>query len=169
MENYCTQCGAALKAGDAFCPECGKRIVEEAGEIRLLENPLVFDEEIRQIASPLKTLWKGMTDYARNVVTAFRNPKKIAFIAVLSLAWMLLTFFEKDGEANGVVQTLSVIMFAKGGTSTFVPKIIGGILGKCVVATAFFSLGVGGLPAMKRGLAELFGRRDKKAKGVFVW
>lgn len=169
MENYCTQCGAALKAGDAFCPECGNRIVEEAGEIRLLENPIVFDEEIRQIASPLKTLWKGMTEYARNVVSAFRNPKKIAFIAVLSLAWMLLPFFEKDGEANGVVQTLSVIMFAKGGMSTFVPKIIGGILGKCVVATAFFSLGVGGLPAMKRGLAELFGRSDKKAKCVFVW
>ena len=29
MQKFCTNCGAALRAGDRFCPKCGKKVRKE--------------------------------------------------------------------------------------------------------------------------------------------
>ena len=186
MANFCRYCGNPISEDDLFCGNCGNRVggqeavavtcnpeilsgkiaelLEGAGETKLTQNCFDFQEEILKIASPLKTLVSGIGEYGKGIVSAFRDPKKLIFLGVLSVLWFVLMLLERDGEAGQLVQTLSALTFAKGGMSSFLPKIFGGLLGKCAVATAFFSLGAGGLGAMKRGLSALFGRREKNGK-----
>ena len=81
-------------------------------------------------------------------------------VLLFAVLWFVLAQF-RDSDA-GIIRVLSWITFSEGGFDRPVPGMIGGALGKGIVAAALVSLCSGGLKNVFRGVRVLFagsGRR----------
>ncbi|MGI6085556.1 MAG: zinc-ribbon domain-containing protein [Acetivibrionales bacterium] len=123
---------------------------------------IVFDVQIPKIAgeliqviNPFKVLFSGAWNVIRGIGAAFKDKKKWIPALIMAVTWFVLTLLPNLGFNPNWIQGLSWLTFARGGLGmTENPElihIVGGIVGKGIVASLIFSLFSGGNPLRKIG------------------
>jgi len=92
------------------------------------------------IPGPFRTLGGGIKNFFVSLKTAFKNPKTLIPALLLAVVWLVLSILDSAGVQAKYLDTASFLTFAKGGISNSVSVIVGGILGKGLIAGAVTSL-----------------------------
>lgn len=109
-----------------------------------------------QIDRVYKILFDGIVRIFNNIKSVFKNKKRLITALIASIIWILLMILPTFGINPKFVKWLSNFTFAQGGMSNEIPIIIGGILGKSIVATFYALLFLGGLKNVGKGLKRMF-------------
>ncbi|MGI6265289.1 MAG: zinc-ribbon domain-containing protein, partial [Acutalibacteraceae bacterium] len=191
---FCSYCGAALQAKDAFCPRCGKPVArtapvsqpqpapvprpQPAPATRTLPQPFRFAASsftgetalgglqggIGAIESPGKVIGDSVKGFFSSFTSLFKDPKRWIPIAALAVVWLILNILQTVGFDILPTRVLSFLTFANGGMSGGILGAIGGVIGKGVFAGAVVSLI--GLFTRKGGEKRSFAQTLKGAFGV---
>lgn len=95
-----------------------------------------FSESI----SPVKFLIRGALGLITNIKGIIKDKKRLIFLAVMSLIWLLLMILPMLGINTAQIRILSFLTFAQGGTTGGVAGILGGSIGKGIAAFFYSSL-----------------------------
>ena len=85
------------------------------------------------------TLASGVKSALANVKAALKDPKRLLPALILAVVWLILNLLSAAGVNALPVKALSFLTFARAGMSGGVLGAVGGILGKCVFASAVTS------------------------------
>ena len=116
-----------------------------------------------ELLSPAKVLGNSIIGFLKGIVSLFRDPKSAIVPIVFAVLWIVLAFL-RDSDLLPV-RALSWLTFAEGGLDrSGIAGMIGGILGKGVVAAALGSLFTGGIPNFFKGIGSVFqGTGEKRS------
>ncbi|MDD2361510.1 MAG: zinc ribbon domain-containing protein [Oscillospiraceae bacterium] len=89
---------------------------------------------------PFKFLVSGALGLVRNIKGILKDKKRLILLAVMSLVWLLLMILPMLNINIAPIKVLSFLSFAQGGTTGGVVGILGGSIGKGIVAFFFSSL-----------------------------
>lgn len=89
---------------------------------------------------PFSVLWGGVKNYFTSFSKIGKNPVQLIPAIVLAVLWFLATLLPACGVNPGVIKVLGFLSFAQAGMSSNIVKIIGGVIGKGMYATAIYSL-----------------------------
>lgn len=89
---------------------------------------------------PLTVLKDAVVNYFKSFGTIGKNWKQLIPAIILAVIWLLTTILPAAGVNPAPVKLLGFLSFAEAGMSTSPIKIIGGIIGKGMFATALYSL-----------------------------
>ncbi len=184
MSKFCKSCGTSLDENIRFCHACGTEVVplqpaqnlptpinyqggfmaapSGSGEIIFAGVMPKLSEEIIPVPNPIKVLFLGAWNVIRGIGAAFKDKKKWIPALIMAVTWFVLTLLPNLDFNPRWIQGLSWLTFAKGGLGmSGNPEwinIVGGIVGKGIVASLIFSLFSGGNPLKKmgRGLKTMF-------------
>ncbi len=184
MSKFCKSCGTSLDENIRFCHACGTETVisqtvqkqqtsidyqsgfmtapSGSGEIIFAGVMPKLSEEIIPVPNPIKVLFSGAWSVIRGIGAAFKDKKKWIPALIMAVTWFVLTLLPNLDFNPRWIQGLSWLTFAKGGLGMSVNpewiNIVGGIVGKGIVASLIFSLFSGGNPLKKmgRGLKTMF-------------
>lgn len=87
-----------------------------------------------QIMGPFKYLSGGFTRTIRGMKTVFKNKKRLIPVIILAAVWLVLNLLPAFGIEPDSVKILSILTFAKGGTTGGALDIAGGLFGKSIFA-----------------------------------
>ena len=99
---------------------------------------------------PFSVLWDGIRNYFSSFKSIGKNPVQLIPAIVLAIVWFLATLLPACGVNPGVIKTLGFLSFAEAGMSNSIVKIIGGVIGKGMFATAVYAL----INMIKRGKTD---------------
>lgn len=121
------------------------------------------------VVSPFKCVLNGLSNAIRNLKTVFQDKKRLIPALVLSGLWILLIVLPMLGLNPIPVKGLSAITFAFGGYSNDPFRMLGGLVGKGIVAVLFMSFFSGGaLKGLGKGVKVLFASLKSKGHGERV-
>lgn len=129
-----------------------------AGETVFDTTLLLTVDDIPPDLGPLKVLLSEGVSLINGIGRNFKNKKKLIPALILSGLWLLLMLLPALGINFFIMQVLSWLTFAHGGTGDGILSLIGGIFGKGVFAGFVFSLfsDNGASQGLGRGLKNLF-------------
>lgn len=185
MKRFCINCGAELSIGSKFCMKCGCPASQESEDARPdasgalsssteLPGKVITSERIGgemvfagvdvgavqglpERISPFGALAGGVKSIFRNISSVFGNKRKLIPAVVLSVIWAILIIMKSVGYDPFPVQIISILTFAHGGLSSSISHIIGGVIGKGLVAALVMSLFSGGfMSSTGRGIKRFF-------------
>ncbi|MDD4124126.1 MAG: hypothetical protein PHW77_00135 [Eubacteriales bacterium] len=122
--------------------------------------------------NPFTAVFGSIKRFVCGFKSLFKNKKKLIPALVLAFLWILLSLLPMLGVNNAAVKTLSSLTFAQGGYSKNIVNIIGGLLGKGMVAAVFVSLFSGGLKSTSGGLKQTvssFKNSIKNTESFCLW
>ncbi len=144
--------------GDIDLKSIAGRTVGKAASAAMAKSPGL------EILSPAKTLGNSIGGFLKGIVNLIRDPKSAIVPLLFAALWIVLAFL-RDSDLLPV-RVLSWLTFAEGGLDRGPVGMLGGILGKGVVAAAFASLFHGGFGSCLRGLKALVtGNGEKRGIG----
>lgn len=108
------------------------------------------------ILNPFMVLFGGIKRIVTGFRTVFKDKRKYIPAIILAAVWIVLSLLSMLGIENTVIKVLSLLTFAEGGYSGSVSGVIGGILGKGMVASFFMSLFSGGAKGVAGGAKQIF-------------
>lgn len=184
MSKFCKSCGTSLDENIRFCHACGTEAVisqpvqkqqtpidyqggfiaapSGSGEIIFAGVMPKLSEEIIPVPNPIKVLFSGAWNVIRGIGAAFKDKKKWIPALIMAVIWFVLTLLPNLGFNPRWIQGLSWLTFARGGLGMSENpewiNIVGGIVGKGIVASLIFSLFSGGNPLrkMESGFKTMF-------------
>lgn len=134
-----------------------------AGNITSIKASSVIGESyfehspaMTQIDSVNRILFDGIGKIFNNFISVFRNKRKLIMALITAVIWIILMLLPMFGINLKPVRWLSNLTFAQGGMSNNILNIIGGILGKSIVATFYALLFSGRLKNVGAGLKRVF-------------
>ena len=139
------------------------------GEIAFASSFSSIAGEVMTELGPLQVLFSGGRSLLGGIGALLKDKKKLLPVFLLAGLWFLLLLLPALGINFLPVQILSWLTFAHGGAGGGIPAIIGGIVGKGVLAglvVSFFS-GSGVFPSLGRGLKTLFSSFAVKGSGGY--
>lgn len=144
MNPICEHCGKPLSNQDNFCPHCKKpqnnvRYITETGEVFLRQFE-VDNENKMNVTSPFKIVFNKLFIMFKQSLNLIKDPKKIIIPLVLSIIWLICSLLPRLGISNSPIKLISYLSFAEGGISNSIPSIIGGLIGKGLVAYFYTTL-----------------------------
>lgn len=144
MEPKCEHCGKPLSYQDEFCPHCKKPQknvldLSKSGEV-LLRQFEVNSESIMNEISALRLIFNKLLDMFKETMNSIKDPKKIIIPIVLSVVWLLSSLLPRLGITNSLIRLISYLSFAEGGISSSFQSVIGGLIGKGLVAYFYTTL-----------------------------
>lgn len=86
---------------------------------------------------PFKYLFSGVWRTIKNLKTVYRNKKSLALVSVISCVWLVLLTLPALGVNFSALNWLNFLTFAQGGASGGVPGLVGGLIGKGLLAYFF--------------------------------
>lgn len=164
---------AVSKAGKAnsriqatMTPQINTRVASStAGEMDLgiMTIPGLSDMSgaATKVLSPVSGIFHGIGSYLSGVFSVFKKPS--ALIGTMLLAGMWFVLARLKGYDSEIVKTLSWLTYSEGGFNRSGLGVIGGVLGKGVVAAALVSLFSGGLKKAVSGLGKVFNGSEKRS------
>ena len=102
------------------------------------------------------TLFGGLGSLLTGFFKAFAHARALIFTAAISALWIWLNHQRVTGNADELVENLSLLTYAVGGTEGSVPEMIGGALGKGIVGAGLCSVLYGGIAKLFRGVKNIF-------------
>lgn len=90
--------------------------------------------------NPFSVLWGGVKNYFSSFKNIGKDPKRLIPVIVLSVVWILTMLLPACGVNPGIIKVLGFLSFAEAGMSNNVFRIIGGVIGKGMFATALYTL-----------------------------
>ncbi|WP_441361609.1 hypothetical protein [Acholeplasma laidlawii] len=169
----CPYCGSEIKSDRDICSTCGKDInqsktVEKQSKtFRVSDRASSSSGEVMfkdlgflNALNPIHILKKGFLSIPSGFKGLFKDKKRFIILIALAAVWIVLILLPYLGFNPLVVQILSFLTFAQGGTSANPLRMIGGWLGKGVYAIFFVSLFEQGFKPVIRGIKEIL-RQDK--------
>lgn len=109
-----------------------------------------------RIDNVFKILFDGIGKIFNNIKAVFNNKKKLLTALIAAAIWILLMLLPIFGINPEFVKWLSKLTFAQGGMADDIAIIIGGILGKSIVAVFYVLLFSGRLKNIGVGLKRMF-------------
>lgn len=119
------------------------------------ESCFEHSSTMMRIDSVHKILFDGISKIFNNFKSVFNNKRKFIMSLIVAAIWILLMLLPIFGINSKLVRWLSNLTFAQGGMSNDILIIIGGILGKSIVATFYALLFSGGLKNVSVGLKRV--------------
>lgn len=128
-----------------------------SGESAFVVPPFNQVAGVMSAISPFTTLVSGMKRIFISFKSAFKNKKALIPAVILAVTWIVLTVLPMFQINPLPVKLLSWLTFAQGGVSNHFIRMIGGIIGKGVVASFVISLFSGGNPfgKIKSGIKNM--------------
>ena len=116
---------------------------------------------VMEVLSPVSAIFNAVGSYIGGIFSIFQKPSALIGTMILAGMWFVLVWFR--GSDSGIVKALSWLTYAEGGFDRLGLGIVGGILGKGMVAAALISFFTGGYKRVFRGIGILFsGSGDKR-------
>ena len=137
--------GAAPAAAKETLVSAGEEVLRftaspEGGEMALGTLGPDLPEASALIPGPLKALGGGLKSFFASLAAAFREPKRLIPALVLAVLWLVLDILKVRGVDSQATRILSFLSFAQGGMEGGAAGLIGGVLGKGLVAGAVTSV-----------------------------
>lgn len=126
---------------------------------------------------PLKCLSGGVWRVIKGLKTVFRDKKRLALVGVISCVWLALLILSAKGVNFSALNWLNFFTFAQGGARGGTPGLVGGLIGKGLLAYFFTVLLLpffnGGKPFVEVGnglkrLTDSFAVKDKSALALLI-
>jgi len=144
MDAKCEHCGKPLTNQDDFCPHCKNpqtrlQKISQSGEVLLRafeSNSLPINNN----DGPIKLIVSNFMESIKQLMFYFKNPKKLIFPITLSFIWLLSTLLPRLNINNEPLKFISYLSFAEGGISNSFQNILGGLIGKGLVAYFYSTL-----------------------------
>ena len=163
MSKFCRNCGSTLSDSAKFCRSCGTETqvaiaktlaVPSVGEAATMTENAAFapasagevcfvhvlPQYFSTATGPFKCLIQGLTGLLRGFGATFKDKKRWIPALILAFSWFILTLLPLLGINPSPVRWLSFLTFAQGGTTGGIAGLIGGVIGKGVVAYFLMSL-----------------------------
>ncbi len=102
------------------------------------------------------TLFGGLGSLLTGFFKVFAHARALIFTAAISALWIWLNHQRVTGNTDELVENLSRLTYAIGGTEGSVVEMIGGALGKGVVGAGLCSVLYGGIAKLFRGVKNIF-------------
>ena len=137
--------GAAKAAAKESFVSAGQDVLSftaspEGGEMALEMPGASLPEVSELIPGPLKALGGGLKNLFASLAAAFKEPKRLIPALVLAVIWLVLDILKARGVESQATRILSFLTFANGGMEGGTAGLIGGVLGKGLVAGAVTSV-----------------------------
>lgn len=163
MGNRCKQCGNILGENAKFCGKCGtaikdtqtvtrkevlkiEKIVEYAAEATATGGEVVFMHDfsspipLLQVVNPIKHLLSGFGRMLKGFGQAIKDKKKLIPAIIIGVIWVMMTLLPLLGVDMSKVGWLSWLTFAQGGLRGGITGMLGGVIGKGILA--YFFMGI---------------------------
>lgn len=111
---------------------------------------------IINVFNPFSVILGGIKRVFTGFAAVFKDKKRLIPAIVLAVSWIILSLLPMLGINNVAVKLLSLLTFAGGGYSGSIAGIIGGLIGKGMVASVFMSLFSGELKGIAGGAKQIF-------------
>ena len=113
-----------------------------------------------RVLSPVNGIIHSIGSFLGGITGIFRRPAALIGVLLLAALWVVLA--RHRGSDSGIVNLLSFLTYAEGGFDRSGIGILGGILGKGMVAAGLLSLPRGGLTDVAYGIRALFAEHGEK-------
>ena len=113
-----------------------------------------------RVLSPVEGIIHSIGSFLGGISGIFRRPAALIGVLLLAALWFVLAR-HRDSD-SGIVNLLSFLTYAEGGFDRSGIGILGGILGKGIVAAGLLSLPRDGVINAAKGIGALFARHGEK-------
>ena len=113
-----------------------------------------------RVLSPVSGIIHSIGSFLGGISGIFRRPAALIGVLLLAALWVVLA--RHWGSDSGIVNLLSFLTYAEGGFDRSGIGVLGGILGKGIVAAGLLSLPRGGLTNAVHGIGALFAGHGEK-------
>lgn len=177
----CKGCGAVLKPDSKFCTSCGITLEPVEAKTGLSTVGGLFGQNVLASTSagemsftqalgdgtelgPLKYLFSGLGRVFKGMRDVLKNKKQGKFVFALSLIWFVLLLLPALGVNSSALSLLNFLTFAQGGVGGGLFSMVGGIIGKGVLANFLVALV---WPLVRGKLPSGLGKSIKSLFGAF--
>lgn len=113
-----------------------------------------------RILSPVSGIIHSIGSFLGEISGIFRRPAALIGVLLLAALWFVLA--RHRNSDSGIMNLLSFLTYAEGGLDRSGIGVLGGILGKGIVAAGLLSLPRGGLTNAVHGIGALFAGHGEK-------
>lgn len=113
-----------------------------AGEMTCSETLAIPKTEFMAAVSPFRFIFSSAKGFIRGIPAALKDKKKLIPLLILALIWIVYAILKYFEIESPLLESIGMLTFARGGLGTTPQTIMGGIIGKGMVAylfTQFFS------------------------------